>query len=167
VLEPSAPQRFYLSARAAAGILRRASKRGRTLPTELGQALSSLARGEASGTTTPTTISSSDTEASPTELPAPEPLEPLWDTTDTPSAHKTPTADISRSQPVLLTMHEEKPGGGKGPLVSRNVSLNLATAPTQTLFHGPSVRRLTPVETERLMGWPDGHTIAHNWKKGR
>src|SRR6185369_8651572 len=44
VLEPSAPQRFYLSARAAAGILRRASKRGRELPTELAQALTSLAQ---------------------------------------------------------------------------------------------------------------------------
>jgi hypothetical protein len=27
-----------------------------------------------------------------------------------------------------------------------------------------SVRRLTPIETERLMGWPDGHTIVKDWK---
>jgi DNA (cytosine-5)-methyltransferase 1 len=47
VLEPSAPPRFYLSARAATGILRRASKRGRELPTELDQALTSLARSSA------------------------------------------------------------------------------------------------------------------------
>lgn len=28
---------------------------------------------------------------------------------------------------------------------------------------GASVRRLTPVECERLQGWPDGHTIVANW----
>ena len=33
------PQRFYLSARACAGILRRAEKRGRALPPSLQQAL--------------------------------------------------------------------------------------------------------------------------------
>jgi len=122
VLEPSAPRRFYLSARAAAGILRRASKRGRELPTELMSALSSLARAKGPDTT-PTTISS----------------------------------------PVLLTMREGKDGGGKGPLLSEDMSLTMGTSPTQTLFDGPSVRRLTPVETERLMGWPDGHTIVDGW----
>ena len=40
---PSAPQRFYLSARAAAGILRRATKRGRELPAALMTALSASA----------------------------------------------------------------------------------------------------------------------------
>ena len=29
------------------------------------------------------------------------------------------------------------------------------------------IRRLTPTECERLMGWPDGWTIAKNWKKKR
>ncbi|MDA8394915.1 MAG: hypothetical protein M0T72_06675, partial [Candidatus Dormibacteraeota bacterium] len=42
------PQRYYLSPRAASGILRRAVKRGRTLPTQLEQALESVAQ------TTPT-----------------------------------------------------------------------------------------------------------------
>src|SRR5207244_197272 len=39
VLEPTAPQRFYLSARAAQGILRRATRRGRELPEALFRAL--------------------------------------------------------------------------------------------------------------------------------
>jgi site-specific DNA-cytosine methylase len=30
-------------------------------------------------------------------------------------------------------------------------------------FSQSAVRRLTPVECERLMGWPDGHTIASKW----
>jgi site-specific DNA-cytosine methylase len=29
---------------------------------------------------------------------------------------------------------------------------------------GSSVRRLTPTECERLMGWPDGWTISEAWK---
>lgn len=45
ILEPpqSVPQRYSLSAKAAAGILRRATKRGRTLPPELVEALESAA----------------------------------------------------------------------------------------------------------------------------
>lgn len=43
VLESHVPPRFFLSARAAAGILRRAAKRGRTLPSRLQQALEALA----------------------------------------------------------------------------------------------------------------------------
>ncbi len=43
VLESRAPQRFFLSPRAAAGILRRAEKRGRTLPNRLLDALEKVA----------------------------------------------------------------------------------------------------------------------------
>lgn len=94
--------------------------------------------------------------------------------------------------PTLLTMREGKDGGGKGPLVSEDQSLTLATGNGQVLFDQPlaqitsklnysnskpgdpqpplntlgqqhvavaaSVRRLTPTECERLMGWPDGWT---------
>lgn len=52
-----------------------------------------------------------------------------------------------------------KEGGGKGALVSEDVSLTLATANAQALFPGgPSVRRLTPRECERLQGFPDDWT---------
>jgi site-specific DNA-cytosine methylase len=43
ILEPHAPPRFFLSPKAAAGILRRAKKRGRELPVHLNQALIALA----------------------------------------------------------------------------------------------------------------------------
>lgn len=43
VLEPSAPAKYSLSAKAAAGILRRAEKRGRTLPAPLRAALEAVA----------------------------------------------------------------------------------------------------------------------------
>ena len=53
-------------------------------------------------------------------------------------------------------------GGGKGALVSDDVSLTLSTANTQTLFADEGetmiVRRLTPLECERLQGYPDGWT---------
>jgi hypothetical protein len=42
VLEPNAPARYSLSARAATGILRRAEKRGRELPEALAMALREL-----------------------------------------------------------------------------------------------------------------------------
>lgn len=58
--------------------------------------------------------------------------------------------------PVLVRMREGKPGGGKGPLLSPDSSLTLATANDQVLF--PGVRRLTPMECERLQGFPDGWT---------
>ena len=123
VLQPSAPPRFSLSARAARGILRRATRRGRALPKELKSALSRLA--------------DMDMRRNP---------------------------ERASSTPILLTMREGKPGGGKGPLLAVDESLTLAASPTQTLFSS-SVRRLTPVECERLMGWPDGWTIAAGWKK--
>ena len=86
----------------------------------------------------------------------------------------------------LVRMREGKPGGGKGPLLSEDKSLTIATNNDQTLFTlaydefndsvsethhtlragtkqstgvlTSSVRRLTPVECERLQGFPDGWT---------
>ena len=80
VLNPTAPQRFSLSARAASGILRRANRRGKVLPAALQMAL----------------------EAIGTEQP-----------------------------------------------------------------QSSQVRRLTPTECERLMGWPDGWTISDRWHANR
>ena len=52
--------------------------------------------------------------------------------------------------------------GGKGALVSDEVSLTLSTSNTQTLFDDEGddmiVRRLTPRECERLQGFPDDWT---------
>lgn len=98
--------------------------------------------------------------------------------------------------PVIMRWREGKPGGGKGELLSPDISLTLATGNDQILFN-PSrsmlakgeweerwkpdgihdaltaqnppkgrpvvveeygVRRLTPLECERLQGFPDGWT---------
>jgi DNA (cytosine-5)-methyltransferase 1 len=60
--------------------------------------------------------------------------------------------------PVLMVMRQGKPGGGKGPLISEDVSLTLQSSSKQTLIHRKTVRRLTPLECERLQGFPDGWT---------
>ena len=60
---------------------------------------------------------------------------------------------------IAMRQREGKPGGGKGPLLSHDRSLTLAANTNdQTLFQASTVRRLTPLECERLQGFPDGWT---------
>ena len=66
---------------------------------------------------------------------------------------------------VVMRQREGKPGGGKGPLLSTERSLTLGTGNDQVLFAGVP-RRLTPMECERLMGWPDLHTAVGINEKG-
>lgn len=64
--------------------------------------------------------------------------------------------------PSTCIIRSGKEGGGKGALVQRDMSATLTTSQQQTLFTGGddafTVRRLTPVEYERLQGFPDGWT---------
>lgn len=64
--------------------------------------------------------------------------------------------------PSTCIIRSGKEGCGKGALVQRDMSATLTTAQQQTLFTGSAdafaVRRLTPVECERLQGFPDGYT---------
>ena len=70
-----------------------------------------------------------------------------------------------RGPTIIMRLREGEPGGGEGPLLSQDKSLTLATSNDQTLFYEMKVRRLTPLECERLMGFPDGWTdVPH---KGR
>jgi len=55
VLEAEVPSKFYLSARAAAGILRRAERRGKTLPEPLGSLLRAVAERPPDETASPST----------------------------------------------------------------------------------------------------------------
>ena len=66
------------------------------------------------------------------------------------------------NMPMLMRMREGKPGGGKGPLLSEDKSLTIATVNDQTLFDKSDVRRLTPVECERLQGFPDDWTAGQS-----
>jgi hypothetical protein len=112
VLEVTAPQRFYLSAKAAAGILSRAGRRGRILPAPLMSALTSLARF-------------------------------LPDTTkDQPAPLKTDSLSSPQHSPEADSVEDSE---------------QTTTMPKGT--NSLSVRRLSPMECERLMGWPEGWTI--------
>ena len=113
--------------------------------------------------------------------------------------HKDAT-DLVVDAPVLMRQREGKNGGGKGPLLSPDVSLTIATNNDQVLFDneqmvaaydefndaigdthhtlragtkqstgavvGTVVRRLTPMECERLQGFPDNWTThRYDFKK--
>lgn len=66
-----------------------------------------------------------------------------------------------------MRMRGGRPGGGKGPLIQKEVSGTLATNQDQTLFDGTAdeyvIRRLTPRECERLQGFSDDWTLIP-WK---
>lgn len=74
---------------------------------------------------------------------------------------------VRDDEPVVMRNREGKPGGGKGPMLG-DKSFTLATANDQTIF-ASTVRRLTPVECERLQGFPDnwtaGQADSHRYKQ--
>jgi DNA (cytosine-5)-methyltransferase 1 len=49
-------------------------------------------------------------------------------------------------------------GGGKGYLGQDEAAFTLDTTQSQNLMHQTAIRRLTPIECERLQGFPDGYT---------
>ena len=65
---------------------------------------------------------------------------------------------------MLKMRHTGSPnvGGGEGAMIGEDVSYTLATGQDQTIFQNDGeryvVRRLMPVETERLQAFPDGWT---------
>jgi DNA (cytosine-5)-methyltransferase 1 len=119
-----------LSARAASGILRRAEKRGRSLPAALDTALQVLA--------------ASDTTPTPIHM-LPRDSEPQTDTTDTVAREVTAETISSDIQQVDSPTTKRV----QAPFVSQEETSDLALKQS-------SVRRITPTEAERLMGWPDG-----------
>lgn len=68
------------------------------------------------------------------------------------------TARAEKDRQYIITMSGGKPGGGKGPHVSDGLSPTLTTVQTGVLISESPPRRLTPVEYERLQGFPDGYT---------
>ena len=67
-------------------------------------------------------------------------------------------AVVITDEPLAMRDREGKPGGGKGPLVSKT-AFTLSTSNFHTISPNAStVRRLTPTECERLQGFPDGWT---------
>ena len=74
-----------------------------------------------------------------------------------------PTADGERPMASTFKIRGGKAGGGKGLLGQHELSTTLSTHNDQFLhtedsMNGLTVRRLTPLECERLQGFPDGWT---------
>jgi DNA (cytosine-5)-methyltransferase 1 len=64
-------------------------------------------------------------------------------------------------------MRYGKEGGGKGYLGSDELAFTLSVQQDQQVFSNMAVRRLTPVECERLQGFPDNYTnIKENCPDG-
>ncbi len=213
VLDAHVPQRFYLSAKAAAGILRRAEKRGRILPDALWASLVATARLDPATTSRPrhssqskaqfsgerdvapssprTTPSSADPSSPATsetratrrtslnkptpsqQVPASEgiprsaiPSSPLTcdkcpEETSSPTTEQTAGRQGQESE-RQATPHTKSPNEGK-----QSSSPNEATPCARTqegsdkdTIPRTSVRRLSPLEAEKLQGFLWGWTVA-------
>lgn len=77
-------------------------------------------------------------------------------------AHASHDAPYIYRKAQTLQIRSGKDGGGKGALVQDDLSATLGTHNSQTLFDmadgSMTVRRLTPMECERLQGFPNGWT---------
>ncbi len=200
-LEALVHPRFSLSAKACAGILKRAVRRGRDLPGPLRLALEGQAGpnwqevddleaemalealtldvdppqpSERAPERTPT---APDTpEATRQCSPSPEPSTPA---TGEPTT-TTPEPDESSQVAPSLTMRYGASGGNdlqqpnalvEDPTIGFHIHERMdvprddAQAPTLMKSASPGanapggLRKLTPTECERLMGWPDGWTV--------
>lgn len=184
----SIPQRYYLSAKACAGILRRAEKRGKKLPEALEQALI----GTLQATPHPSLSHSYNTGgigASNQEvfsqrgagLVQPFPVA----NTLTARMHKGINTTVDEGQtPVICAYVSPALRAGNSfnnsdPIQESKslVAFHVNAQPDQMNFSGETaasltcsqnagvqmgqtVRRLTPTECERLQGFPDGHTLV-------
>lgn len=172
VLEDSPPSRFWLSAKACAGILRRAE--GKRLPTGLRGLLEAQAAGKplpAQGKAVVAMenqrkemrlVGGEGTHAGTLAANVGAKGQNLV-VLSSGQANATITTEHA---PALTCLHEAPIVGfrwhaseGAGTLGdAEDVSPTLATAKPPAVAKRGGVRRITPLEAERLQGFPDGHT---------
>jgi hypothetical protein len=150
VLESHAPQRFFLSAKAASGILRRAKKRGRTLPSRLQAALESLAtRRGADERTTSTSHSGCESQTATTDDQVHVEMDattlysimPMNSGTD----YKAFAAKVA--QPIMAAGQSHGNQGG-------DVILTVSPPPSQPVTES-SATPATPTEDHQTSYWDD------------
>jgi hypothetical protein len=176
ILETGAvPRRFYLSARACQGILRRAAKRGKSLPPSLAAALRAVASAPTSTATGQVTSAASYSSPKPGD-----PCHPLAAAAHPPAVafHNRQDPDVSGAVTHPLgaqdngmgvayainshagaadgdqTNRSHASGGPVGLGISADVAYALRGGRTQSVG---AVRRLTPRECARLQGFPDDY----------
>ncbi|HZT91242.1 MAG TPA: DNA cytosine methyltransferase [Gaiellaceae bacterium] len=178
VLEPSSPPKYWLSARAARGILRRAQKRGRTIHPTLLRALSAVA-GDSPGTTSTGGLGSlsgmgnggpDDNDAQANRIVAVPLTSGGHPNSNAPDRRKEDDHNIVAFHPTgggakgLSENEHVAPGVGTGAggTVSITGTVRSHVRPgsnaSNEVVDGETVRRLMPVECERLQGFPDGWT---------
>ena len=158
ILVAHAHPKYSLSPKAAAGILRRAERRGRALPTHLEAALVALMNTPAQPTSPPPSKQA-------TGITATQGQEATGQTTLSPNpCEQTAGAEVTATEtrgmssllsPESVGMTEGATNGN--PESGQTESLGLSRPSTAAM----SVRRLTPTECERLQGFPDGWTHVH------
>lgn len=151
VLEAEVHPRFYLSRKAAAGILRRAEKRGKALPPSLNAALQALSTaGDEGGMPTP------KTGLSPQSPPNGEREQ------EGPPATKLKTSCPYCAPDELcgLCLPTATDAQVEACLAARIPTPSDQKEPTPQKTEQAAVRRLSPTECERLQGFPDGWTAA-------
>ena len=72
--------------------------------------------------------------------------------------HEPLILDEGGALPHVFKLRSGCDGGGKGYLGSDDKTFTLATNNDQYMMNQSRVRKLTPVETERLQGFPDDYT---------
>jgi len=145
---PSVPAKYSLSARAAAGILRRAEKRGRTLPPHLEEALARVA-----GMTATRSTGGGHSSLSGLGNGGP-------DDNDAQAGRLVAMNLRGRDDGANIVAFNAS-GGGEKDLSPRDNIANPVTGSNGdpgAIAGDVGVRRLTPTECERLQGLPDGWT---------
>lgn len=170
VLESHVPQRFFLSPRAARGILRRAHKRGRILPFHLQGALESLAMIQDGDMKTTSTSSQDHSVAEMTELGDEQKTSQtsFIECVDSEIMRPQPQpqkSEIGKTQQTSLWQGQLTLGIHQRDMepLAQELRIFPISSPTHceetsetTLM---TVRRLTPTECETLQGFPKGWTL--------
>jgi site-specific DNA-cytosine methylase len=162
ILEEEVPEKYYLSAKACAGILRRAKKRNwKGLAHELKEALErqalcdgeAVARGGGKGALVSNEKSLTLATANDHVLFVPDKARSL-----TARAGGSPCIDRG---PQIISVYQNS---GYGKYTKGDICQTLQAAGgdcgggSETLVYQKTVRRLTPTECERLQGLKDGYT---------
>lgn len=145
---------FYLSATACAGILRRAERRGKQLPTELEKAL--VRQSQVNGVKEVADPLALSMAISADQLmPDKSNLQAVlcYDTTSISSP-----VNGSNPKPRAYDLRGREGGSvPEGPHDTANIRASSGGS-SRSYVHQTIVRRLTPLECERLQGFPDGYT---------
>jgi hypothetical protein len=191
------PRRFYLSRRACLGILRRAAKRGKKLPAHLEAALRAAASEPQTSTTTGRSWSpmlsrlaamtraktgrDRERRSSPRLSAVVAWLtrsdRPGRAATTFPSSLSTRRKSLTPRTGVTLNQEDRHPRSPEEHTLQPSISAKDQTSArwersgegtvTKLEASRSSVRRLTPLECERLQGFPDHWTCVRSARKGQ